>query len=157
MTINNLKKYIPNCLKDFIRKYIVQSPLMSNLSLTEREAKLKNFYELKMGKKLDLENPVLFTEKLQWMKLYYKNDSMSKCVDKLDFKNYVHEKIGDGYTAKLINIWNNPSEVSIKDIPAKKFVIKSTLQSDGIFILPIDDKEKIDIKKIEEEIKSDDV
>lgn len=154
MVINNIKKYIPQLLKNFIRKYIIPSPLMSNLSLAERGVKLKNFYALKMGKTLDLENPVLFTEKLQWMKLYYKNDSMSKCVDKYDFKNYVHEKIGDGYTAKLIKVWNNPSEVSIKDIPEKKFVIKSTLQSDGIFILPIDDKERIDIKKIEEEIKS---
>lgn len=58
MVINNLKKYIPNYLEKFIRKYIIPSPLMSNLSLAERGVKLKNFYALKMGKTLDLENPV---------------------------------------------------------------------------------------------------
>ena len=52
MVINNLKKYIPNYLKKIIRKYIIPSPLMSNLSLAERGVKLKNFYALKMGKTL---------------------------------------------------------------------------------------------------------
>lgn len=106
-----------------------------------------------MGQDLNIDSPKTFTEKIQWMKLYYKHPDMKRCVDKVDFKDYVQEKIGDGYTAPIIAVWNSPEEVSLKSIKAKKFVIKSTLQSDGIFIVPVTDINQIDITSLEKEIK----
>lgn len=41
----------------------------------------------------------------------------------------------------------------IDKIPYEKFVLKSTLQSDGIFIIPVENKDKIDVPTIESEIK----
>ncbi len=44
-------------------------------SLTEDELiyELKRWYYLHLGKKLDLENPVTFNEKIQWLKIYDHN------------------------------------------------------------------------------------
>ena len=81
---------------------------------------LKEFYELKTGKTLDFDNLELFTEKLQWLKLFYTHPDLRRCVDKADFKGYVKEKVGGMYTAELLDIWNTPKEVSIK-----KFLLKN--------------------------------
>ena len=40
-------------------------------------------YFLKTHRKLNLDNPVTFNEKLQWLKLYYHKDIFTKMVDKL--------------------------------------------------------------------------
>lgn len=46
------------------------------------------------GKKLDLTHPRTFNEKLQVYKLYYRNDIMHQCVDKIEVRQYVTQKLG---------------------------------------------------------------
>lgn len=41
----------------------------------------------KMGYELDLENPRTFSEKIQWIKLFYRDPQMSRCADKVTFKD----------------------------------------------------------------------
>ena len=127
---------------------------MQNIPVRKRAVMLKKFYEKRRGSKLDLDNVKTFTEKMQWMKLYYSHPDLQRCVDKYLFKQYVLEKLGDGYTAPLIQVWNHPDEVSIRDIPADKFVLKSNLQGDGNFVILVQNKSKIDVEKIEKEIKN---
>ena len=43
---------------------------------------LKWVFRLKMGNKLDLNNPKTFSEKLQWLKLYNRNPEYTMLVDK---------------------------------------------------------------------------
>ena len=50
-------------------------------------------YRIAMGKKLDLENPKKYTEKLQWLKLYDRKDEYTNMVDKYEAKEYVSKKI----------------------------------------------------------------
>jgi len=143
---------VKSIVKKVVRK-IKPAPELQYVSSEKRTKMLKKFYRIKMGKELNLDDPRTFTEKLQWIKLFYDHPDMRRCVDKIEFKNYVKEKIGEGYTAPIISIWNSPEEVSIKNVNANKFVIKSTLQSDGIFIELVPDVNKIDVSRIEKEIK----
>lgn len=63
-------------------------------------------FEEAMGYKVDLKNPTSFNEKIQWYKLYYKNDVVYNITDKYKFKSYVAEKLGtDEYTTKLYGHW----------------------------------------------------
>ena len=140
--------------KRFIRKYIMPEPEMQHRPAWQRRKLLKEFYETKTGKPLDFNNLQKFTEKLQWVKLYGGHPDMKKCVDKYEFKQYIKEKLGEGYTAHLLQVWNEPSEVNIQAIPANKFVLKSTLQSDGNFIIPVTDKSQLDIAAVEAEIRT---
>lgn len=140
-------------LKRFVRKYILPRPEIQKLPLEKRKRLLAKLYKQRMGAKLNWNNLRSFTEKIQWLKLYYHHPDMGRCVDKYGFKEYIREKVGEGYTASLIKVWSAPEDVSIRDIPANKFVIKSNLQYGGRYIIPVIDKEKLDIETVEKEIK----
>lgn len=49
-----------------------------------------DLYESRHGYRFDINNPVTFTEKLQWYKIYYDNGHLEKVVDKAFFKDYPH-------------------------------------------------------------------
>lgn len=150
-----LKKFIPFNIKQFIRKYIpyFKVKLISDLPIEKRAEGLKALYERKTGKKLNFNELTLFTEKLQWYKLFYENPVMKQCVDKYTFKEHIRKNLGDGYTAKVLAVWNKPSDVKVKKINADKFVIKSNCSSDGNFIMIVTDKNSLNIKNAEREIK----
>lgn len=144
---------IRRTVKQKIQK-VFPKPELSEIPVEKRTRMLKRFYKIRMGSELNLNDPKTFTEKLQWIKLYYHHPDMKRCVDKYLFKNYVSEKIGDGFTAPIIKVWETPEEVDLSSIKERKYVLKSTLQSDGIFIIPVLDANKIDKGAIENEIKT---
>ncbi len=45
------------------------------------------------GKRIDFDNPKTFSEKLQWLKIFYHDPILTKMVDKYDVKQYVVDKI----------------------------------------------------------------
>jgi hypothetical protein len=145
----NLKKIIPAGIRRIPK---MLSPQIQKMSPAKREKRLTELYKRRMGKELDLNNPVTFTEKLQWMKLYYENPDLSRCVDKYEFKNYIAEKLGDGYTAKMLKCWDRPEDVSLDGLPVQ-FVLKSNCQSDGKYIKIVKDKSKIDSAAVVKEIR----
>ena len=58
------------------------------------EQYLKLRYWAAFGRKLDLKNPIRFTEKLQWLKLHDRKPEYSKMVDKYEAKLYAADNIG---------------------------------------------------------------
>ena len=54
-------------------------------------------FRIRVGKKLNLKNPKSFNEKLQWLKLYDRNDIYTTMVDKYAAKSYVEKIIGNQY------------------------------------------------------------
>jgi len=53
------------------------------------EKYIKMKYRLEMNKRLNLENPKTFNEKLQWLKLNDRKLEYTKMVDKYEAKKYV--------------------------------------------------------------------
>ena len=125
---------------------------ISKWSIEQRIDALKTIYKERMGIELDIENPKRFSEKCQKLKLFCNDPLMTKCVNKLTFKQYVREKLGNGYTAELIDVWHSPVDVNIRDVP-EKCVIKSNCSKEGECLYIIKDKKKIDIEKLENEIR----
>lgn len=125
---------------------------ISKWPIEKREEYLKKVFEEKMGRTLNLENPRTFSEMMQWVKLYYHDPEMTRCVDKVTFKDYIREKLGENYTARIYEVWEAPEEVDLKNIP-EQCAVKSNCCSDGVNILLVPDKSKIDVNKMEKEIK----
>lgn len=125
---------------------------ISKWPIEKRETFLKDTFEKKMGKTLDLENPKSFSEMIQWVKLYYHDPAITQCVDKVLFKEFVKEKLGEGYTAQIYEIWKTPEEVNLRGIP-EQCVVKSNCSSDGFNILLVPDKSKVDLDRAEKDIK----
>lgn len=105
---------------------------------------LKLVYWGETKQKLDLDNPVTFNEKIQWLKLYDRNMEYSKYADKYEVRKFVKDKIGENYLIPLIGVYNNVGEIKWSDLP-NKFVIKCTHGSGSNIIC--NNKSNLDINK----------
>ena len=65
----------------------------------------KYYYRKVMGKKLNLKNPKTFNEKLNWLKLHYRNSIMPSLVDKYQVRDYIKKKIGKEYLIPLVEAY----------------------------------------------------
>ena len=110
---------------------------------------LKILYEIVMGKRLELDNPQTFNEKLQWLKLYDRNDEYTKMVDKYEVKKYVEDKIGKQYIIPTLGVWDRFEDIDFDKLP-NKFVLKYTHDSGGVVICK--DKNLFDRKLAQKKI-----
>ena len=97
----------------------------------------KPYLELKyhwaFGKRLDLENPVTYSEKLQWLKLYDRKPLYTDLVDKYKVKNYVAGLIGEEYIIPTYGVWDNVNDIDINALP-ESFVLKGTHDGGSIVL-----------------------
>lgn len=133
-------------------KRILRNPFLLFLTLGHREwfnwvsdeTYLKIAYWARMHKKLNLENPQTFNEKLQWIKLYDRNSLYTQLVDKYAVKSIISEKIGCEYIIPTLGVWDKFDDIDF-DILPNCFVLKCTHDSGGLVICK--DKSKLDIRK----------
>lgn len=131
-------------IKEFIR-----NPLLLFMTLGHREllnwiddeTYLKIAFKISMGKKLNLDNPQSFSEKLQWLKLNYREPLLSKWVDKYQAKELAKNIIGEEYIIETIGVWNHFDEIDFAALP-NQFVLKCTHDSGGLIICK--DKKRFD-------------
>ncbi len=110
---------------------------------------LKLKYYLYMGKKLNLNEPKSFNEKLQWLKINDRKIIYTKMVDKYEAKKYVANIIGEEYIIPTLGIYNSFEEINFDKLP-NQFVIKCTHDSGGIEI--VRDKFKMDKERVRKKI-----
>lgn len=94
---------------------------------------LKIEYFIRTGEKLNLKNPVLFTEKLQWLKLYNRKDIYSDMVDKILAKKYIAEKVGEEYVVPLLGEWDSFDQIDFSKLP-DKFILKCNHDSGSVIL-----------------------
>ncbi len=97
------------------------------------ESYLKKKYMIRFGKKLDLENPQTYNEKLQWLKILVRNPSYCKMVDKNESNKAVAEIIGEEYIFPTLGVWERFDEIDFDSLP-DQFVLKCSHDSGGIAI-----------------------
>lgn len=124
-------------------KRVILTP-MNLLYRINPKGTLKILYRIKTGRKLNLDNPKCFNEKIQWIKLYYRNDLLPVCSDKYEVRQYIKECGCENILDRLL--WNglNPYEIPFEDLP-DKFVIKVT-HGQGYNMI-CRDKSKLNIPK----------
>lgn len=86
---------------------------------------MKYIYRHYMGKELDLENPVTFNKKLQWLKINDRKPEHTKMVDKYEAKLYATNKIGKQYIIPTLGIWEMLDDINFDNLP-NQFVLKCT-------------------------------
>lgn len=103
---------------------------------------LRRVYRFHMNRELNLDDPVTYTEKLQWLKLYDHRPEYSVMVDKYAAKEFVAERIGEEYIIPLLGVWDSVEDIDFENLP-QRFVLKTTHDSGGIVICK--DKAKLNI------------
>ena len=80
-------------------------------------------YRLVFHKKLDWKSPKTFSEKIQWLKIYGREEIHRIMSDKYLVKQYISEKIGQEYVIPLLGVWNSEKDIDFESLP-QKFVLK---------------------------------
>lgn len=147
---NNVFKYLKegtffNHLKS---RYQYRSLMKNGYKYDDREYLIK-LGEIKLGYKINLENPKNFNEKLNWIKLSDRKDIYTIMSDKYRMKEYVSSKLSGGetlYVVPLIGVWDKAEDIDFDKLP-NKFVLKCNHNSGkGMYICK--DKSKLTSKDI---------
>ena len=138
-------------LNYFMTRMQIPTLYLADLTKEEKEWYLSKIFYEETGYFPDLKNPKSFNEKINWMKLNYYNPIEKNIIDKYEFKNYIKEKLGEGYTIPAIGIYNGINEIDFTKLPSS-FVIKITNQGSAQGVKIIKDKRKIDIGKLKYEL-----
>jgi len=77
------------------------------------------------GKNPNIQNPQTFSEKQQWLKLYYHNPLMVKCADKIAVRAFIKEKGYGHILNKVLTTYTTIADFNVKLLP-NKFVLKAS-------------------------------
>ncbi len=138
-----LKKLMLKYVNSNFRLYMISKPWMSDKRF------LKYYYKKRMGEELNLENPVTFAEKLNWLKLHDRKPIYTTMVDKYLCKEFVKERVGEKYVVPNLGVWKNPKDIDFDKLP-DKFVLKVN-HAGGIVVCR--DKSTFDRKKAIKDLK----
>ena len=88
-------------------------------------AYIKSTYKKRFGHTINLKDPKTYTEKLQWLKLFYRNDKMPIVTDKYDVHQYL-TKLGYKHLLNdVIGVYDNANDINFEELP-DAFVAKTT-------------------------------
>lgn len=133
-----------NKFDKFLKRILLHYASKNIIKISDRKyIELK--YEVIMGKKLNLDKPKTFNEKLQWLKLYDRNPNYTNMVDKYEAKKYVSKIIGEDYIIPTFGIYNKFEDIDFKELP-NQFVVKPTHTSGNIYLCK--NKNEINYKKL---------
>lgn len=140
-----------NFYKKIIRSQKLRFKILSALRFIPDEKMVRLQYRIKTKRKLNLKNPVRYSEKIQWYKLYYRDPLMMQCADKYDVREFIKSReLGDTLN-ELYAKFDSPEDISLEKLP-DKFVMKLSNGS-GTNLL-CSDKSKLDIDAVKKEFRS---
>lgn len=109
--------------KKILKSKKLRYSILSCLRFIPDKLMLKCQYWVKFRRKLNLKNPVRFTEKIQWYKLFYKNPTMPQCSDKFAVREYIKSKGLENILIDLYKVYDKPEDIKLDELP-EKFVMK---------------------------------
>lgn len=114
------------------------------LNKSQYPVELKKDYEAYTGKKLDLNKPESYSEKIQWLKLFDDNTLRTELSDKVLVREWIKKTIGEEYLIPIYGVYDHFDDINFDELP-DQFVIK-TNHSSGWNII-VKDKAAFDKKK----------
>lgn len=87
----------------------------------------------------DMNNPKSFSEKIMWLKLYWRDERCYDLVDKYEVRNYVKSLGLEEYLIPLIGVYNSWNEIDFDTLP-NEFVIKTTHGGGGTGVFIVTNK-----------------
>ena len=110
---------------------------------------LKLMYWAKFGKKLNLDAPVTFNEKIQWLKLHNKKSQYTQMVDKFEAKKYALRILNEDICVPTIAVFDSVDKIDKTKLP-EKYVMKCTHDSHSVYVC--NDSTHFDFEKAKKNI-----
>lgn len=120
--------------------------------LTSPEFVSKIYYKHMMGYSLNLKNPTMFNEKIQWLKLYeWPNNPLAiQCGDKYTVRSYIEDKGLGQYLNELIGVWENIDDIPWDKLP-NQFALKVSNGCGENIIC--EDKSKLNVERAKKQLR----
>ena len=80
---------------------------------------LKMVFRALTGKKLNIDHPETFNEKLNWLKIHDRNPKYTQMVDKSMARDIAAKTIGGGYVPKLLGVYEKYEDIDFDQLPSK--------------------------------------
>lgn len=114
-------------------KYMITKGIKKFISLFSDKMYLSILYWMTFNKRIDWKKPLAFNEKLNWLKINFRDPKCITVVDKAIVKNYVSAIIGHQYIIPTLKEWKDPQEISLEGLP-EQFVLKTNHDSGTVII-----------------------
>lgn len=85
---------------------------------------IQKIYRERFGREADFANPKTYTEKLQWLKLFYRDEKMPICSDKYRVREYLKECGLEHLGNEVLGVYKDAKDIPFDDLP-QKFVAKA--------------------------------
>ena len=138
---NMLKKAFPVLYEGRVERLLTER--IEHNKVLAPEDLIREEYVKHMGFRPNLEDPVRYTEKIQWRKLNDHDPLYSRLSDKVAVRDWVQGRIGAKYLIPLIGVWDSYDQIDFNYLP-DEFVLKTNNASSTVCIVP--DKKKMNHK-----------
>lgn len=135
-----------NLHENKIKRFFAQS-VRGIIKLFSPTLYVKCQYRYITHHKLNLKNPIRYTEKLQYLRLkvYPKNDLVSKCASRDGVREYLKEINEEDKLIPIYGIFDRFDDIDFSSLP-DQFVMKCTHASGFNYL--VKNKDELDIKKL---------
>lgn len=127
--------------KKIFKSQKLRMRILRFLSFLPDKFTVKYQYRIKCGRKLNLENPKRYSEKIQWYKLYYRVPLLNICADKYAVREYVESKGLGHILNSLYAVYDNADDIDFSSLPnsyamkcnnggARNYFVKDSSQED---------------------------
>lgn len=142
-----LKKIYPMLYwKLLFCKYKIKKNKINKMNIGEKKEYLNKLYRKVFNRDIDWNNPNKYSEKIQYQKLYGKNNKeKAQLTDKYLVREWICKKIGEKYLIPLIGVYDEFSDIDFDTLP-NSFVIKCNHDSASVTV--VKNKNAIDWKKL---------
>lgn len=133
--------------KKLIRSRELRLKIINLLRFVPSEIYLPMIFWIKNGKRLNLNNPKTYCDKLNWLKLHEYHPEFTRMADKITVRDYVKEVLGEDICLPMLGAWERYDDIDFDTLP-DRFVLKCNhdSQSTNVFL----DKSAIDHEKMRE-------
>ena len=132
-------------------RFLINANLFHKYDSMPDDMFLKRKYEAALKRKINLDYPERFNDKLQWLKLNDRRDEYTLMVDKHAVKEFISDIIGEKYIIPTLGVWDDPEKIDFDLLP-NRFVLKCNHNS-GLGMCICKDKSKLDIQKVKKELR----
>lgn len=121
-------------VKSFLKSRELRRLIMHSLMFLPDSAYVSLFYWAVTGNRLNLKEPKLFNEKLQWLKLHEDYSMYRDYTDKIKVRDIISQKLGEGYMFPVIGQWKSFDDIDFNALP-NEFVLKCNHDSGSVKVI----------------------
>lgn len=147
------KLFLPTSLRGKLdeQRRMARYHYFCSLDESDYPQALAEWYWRATRKRLDLDNPCSFDEKIQWLKLYDATPEKGRLSDKYLVREWVADRVGEEYLMPLLGVWDTPEDIDFERLP-NRFVLKATHGCGwNIFV---NDKNKLDVNLAKDQLQT---